>query len=313
MNKKGFLQISFPWIFAIIVGIFILFLTIYGITKLIGTQETVQDVKTSREIGILLNPLETSFEEGKTLSLGFPVDTRIFNLCNDIGDFGQQVIQVSQKSFNKWTRTSIDISFPNKYIFSKDPVEGRDMNVFAKPFDFPFKVTDLIYIIPVNDIYCFHNAPEDVEDDIDRLNLENLMIENCSDKKDVINVCFGSVTGVDCRVDVSYGSGYLTKSGATGNMYFTNDALMFGAIFSEKDVYECQVQRLMNRVAILSELYVDKANFISFRVCDTVLNTDLQLLASSAKAISSSSGLFTLQTMVEDLERRNSNALCRLW
>ena len=43
MNKKGFLQISFQWIFAIVVGIVILFLAIYGVSKLIGTGERTQE------------------------------------------------------------------------------------------------------------------------------------------------------------------------------------------------------------------------------------------------------------------------------
>ena len=57
--KKGFLQISFAWLFAIIVGIFILFLAIYGVTKLINVGQYQIDSETAKNLGILLNPLET--------------------------------------------------------------------------------------------------------------------------------------------------------------------------------------------------------------------------------------------------------------
>ena len=85
MNKKAYLQISFAWLFAIIVGAFILFLAIYGVTKLIKTEETTQEARTGKEISVLLNPLETSFETGKTTSLTLPIETRIYNKCNNYG------------------------------------------------------------------------------------------------------------------------------------------------------------------------------------------------------------------------------------
>ena len=50
-GKKGFLQISFAWLFALIVGAFVLFLAIYSITKIISTENTAQDAKASKQIG----------------------------------------------------------------------------------------------------------------------------------------------------------------------------------------------------------------------------------------------------------------------
>ena len=82
IKNKGYLQISFAWLFAIIVGAVILFLAIYASTRLMSTEQTTLDAKTGKEIGILLNPLETGFESIKATSLGFPVNTRIYNRCN---------------------------------------------------------------------------------------------------------------------------------------------------------------------------------------------------------------------------------------
>jgi len=75
--KKGYLQIPFALIFSIIVGIFILSLAIYGVVKVIHTGEGTIGAKTGKEIGTLLNPLETSFQSAQSSSLVFPVETTI--------------------------------------------------------------------------------------------------------------------------------------------------------------------------------------------------------------------------------------------
>src|SRR3989344_7386881 len=102
-NKKGQLQISFAWIFAIVIGAVILFLAIYISTKVVKTGETAVGAKTGKEISVLLNPLETGTEESVVVSLNMPVETRIYNQCSNSSNFGKQIIKISQKSFNKWT------------------------------------------------------------------------------------------------------------------------------------------------------------------------------------------------------------------
>ena len=116
INKKGFLQISFPWLFAIIVGAVILFLAIYASTTIIKTEKTTLDATSAKEIGVLLNPLETGFETGKTTSITFPTQTRIYNRCNNDGYFGRQIIKVSQLSLGSWSDSGIDVGFSNKNI-----------------------------------------------------------------------------------------------------------------------------------------------------------------------------------------------------
>ena len=94
MNRKAFLDISFSWIFAIIVGIFILFLAIYGLTKFTGTQNSVDTASGAKEMGILLGPLEIGFESGQTSSITMPVETKIYTRCEREGNFGKQTISL---------------------------------------------------------------------------------------------------------------------------------------------------------------------------------------------------------------------------
>ncbi len=310
MKNKGFIQISFPWLFAIIVGIFIIFLAIYGVTKLIKTEQTVIDVTTGKELGILLNPLETGFEQAKTTSLVFPADTRIYNDCELDEKFGTQIIRISQKSFNTWTETDIDVGFKNKYFFSDNIAESKDFFVFSKPFNFPFKVTDLIYLIPTKDIYCFVNSPEDIEDDLKTLGKDNLLYENCSNIQDSIKVCFAE--GSNCDVNVNTISQSIEKE--QKKVYYEGDALMYAAIFSDPEIYECHLNRIMNRLKILAGIYDDKAVIISSSNCNTNLEADLIQLMSLADSFDNSIDLFKMTDTVKTIKDRNDdNSRCKLW
>jgi len=304
MGKKAYLQISFAWLFAIIVGAFILFLAIFFSIKLINTEQTIQDAKTSKEIGILLNPLETGFETTKSTSISFPAETRIYNKCNNKGTFGRQIIQVSQKSFNKWSETNIDVGFSNKYIFSEEYVEAKKFYIFSKPFDFPFKVSDLMLITSSEKDYCFIDAPLKISEEILFLNQENLLVGNCSTQS--TKVCF---KGGDCEIKVDYDNKRIVKDGEI--MFFEGDALMYAGIFSNKEVYECQVKRLMQRVDSLALLYKNKAVFISEKGCYS--NLDLLTLSNLANSLEDSKDLFIMSNSVESIENENDLGNCKLW
>ena len=307
MKKNAYLQISFAWLFAIIVGAFILFLAIYATTQLMGTEQKTLDAKTGKEIGILLNPLETSFETAKVTSFTVPAETRIYNKCDNYGMFGKQIIQISQKSFNEWTETEINIGFSNKYIFSGREVEGKKFYVFSKPFNFPFKVTDLIYMFSSLKKYCFVNPPENIENEISDLEQENLLLEDCPE--DSINVCFGSG---DCDINVNYNMKYVEKDGE--RIHFEGDTLMYAAVFADPEIYECQLKRLMKRTGHLALLYEDKATFISRAGCYSNLNQDLFGLSSSANGLGSSGELSSMSYTVNDIKEKNkANWKCRLW
>ncbi len=309
--KKGYLQIPFALIFSIIVGIFILSLAIYGVVKVIHTGEGTIGAKTGKEIGTLLNPLETSFQSAQSSSLVFPVETRIYNKCNNNYGFGRQLIQISQKSFNKWTETDIDVGFSNKYIFSENPSEGKKFYLFSKPFDFPFKVADLIYLTSSSQNYCFVNAPENIEREISMLGQENLLTEDCPNSS--IKICFGNS---NCDINVnynpetsnSYSYGFVKKKGKS--VEFKSDALMYAGIFADKEVYECQVKRLMQRIEKLSMIYYDKSKFVSQKGCYSNLN----LLGLNNAVENFDGNLNSIINIAEDIKEKNEmNWECRLW
>ena len=304
-RKRGFLGIPFAWLFAIIVGGVILFLAIFAVTKISDTQQIALDAQTSKQIGVLLNPLETGFETAKTTSMALPSETRIFNRCNNNGYFGRQIIKVSQKTFNKWSEPSIDVGFSNKYIFSENPVEGKKFYLFSKPFNLPFKVADVIYLTSFDTNYCFRGAPEEVEDEIGYLNQNNLFFEECPARS--IEVCFGG----NCDIEINTKERTVSKGGE--KMHFNDLSLMYAAIFSDPQVYECQLKRLMQRGSQLSQLYVEKANLISREECFSNVNSQLLTLASEENGFGSSVNLNFVAGLADKVESANDVANCKLW
>lgn len=306
--KRGFLQISFGWLFALIVGAIVIFLAIFLVNKFSSTENASTSAKTSTEIGILLNPLETGFESATTSSFAVSSETKIFNECDEDGTFGYQTIQTSQKTFNKWEKTGIDVTFENKYIFSDKEVQGKMFYLFSKPLELPFKVSDLVYLSSASDTYCFVNAPDKIEEELSNLNQENILLglENCTETS--IKVCFSSS---NCDVNVKYNLGYVKKGDET--FYFKGDALMYAAIFADKDIYECQVSRLMKRLTRLVVLYEGKEEMLYNEGCELDISFYLTQLKVSAISFSDSSSLNQIFEESNTADNKNEELKCRLW
>ena len=304
-SKTGFIQISYAWLFAIIIGVIILFFAIYAATRLIKTEEAVTTAETGKEIDILLNPLETGFGEEKTTPLTIPVESRLNNRCNTFGNFGEQEISVSQKFKGKWTETGTGQISKNKYIFSNKSVEGKNFYLFSKPFEFPFKVSDLIFLTSSKDQYCFIDASEDIIKELSNLNQGNLFTENCPANS--IKICFE--TQENCDIEVDEGDKTVEKNGEL--VYYETPALMYGAIFSDPDIYECQVSRLMKRLKELALIYNYKEAIISEADCPADVN--LLVLIDSASSLQDSSNLINVKFAADDAEAENEGAYCRLW
>ncbi len=321
-NKRGDLQMSFSWIFAIVAGIFILVLAIYGVTKVIGIYKNQMNAQGAMGVNVLTNPFESSFESAKRVLVDVGGDARIYTDCSNSSTFGRQKIKTSQKVFDKWSEDeSVEINVQNRYIFSENPVEGKMFYVFSTPFEMPFKIADLIYITSTKDKYCFINPPEDIEEELEGLigetpsPNENFFVEerrsDCPEQSTL--VCFR--TGENCDITVSMSSSfgnYVQKP--TYRVYYEGEALMYAAIFSEKEEYECQVDRLMKRAEQLYLLYQDKSNFVLQRTrCNSELDFELVEMKNLLRDFSESKDLNTIFSLSEEIENKNKYAECKLW
>ncbi len=305
MNNKAQLQISFGWLFAIIVGIAILGFAFWFSYKIIDTEDEVTSAEKGKEIEILANSFETGFESGKSTYLELGIETRIRNTCGLKGEFGEQELLIAQKSFNKWNPVEFETNIENRYIFSDTEVQGEEFYLFSKPFYLPFKVSDLVYLTSVEDKYCFISSPSKINDEINQINQNNL---NTACSINDIRVCFNN--GEECDIKVNTEKKKVEKDGEV--MYYEGEALMYGAIFSDKETYECQVKRLMKRVSELCDIYQGKSWLIQDKGCpsDEVM---VSTLAANAEALKTSADLSFVKDTSIDVDYQNKKAICKLW
>ena len=126
-----------------------------------------------------------------------------------------------------------------------------------------------------------------------------------------IKVCFSSNPDCDIEViDYDNGQGYVRK--ANRNLYFTQ-GLLYGAIISSPEFYECNVKRMIARVSSLSQIYLDKEKLMNLRNCNSDLETELGVLKSAADNFESSAGLVEIETDARVLSLRNNIANCNLF
>ncbi len=316
-TKKGF-EMSFNWIFAIIVGVIILFIAIYATAKIIGVSEYQIYTETAAKLELLLDPIRPGLASGKSEQINFKKETRTYYTCNDAGTFGKQTIAFSEKTFGDYQEKGEEIN-SIKYIFAEEMIEGKNLYLFSMPFNFPFKIDDLIFISGKD--YCFYQAPNEIKDEIQNLNLKNIYFtdnpndKNCTGAK----VCFDSqceisVYGLceDYTCNSKYDYGKVFKENKV--MYYDN-TLLYAAIFSSPEIYECNVKRLMGKFSELAEVYTKKIDVINLKGCSSTVAPDLLIMIQDADSLKSPEDLYLLSLKAESIDKKNQMAIesCKLY
>lgn len=307
-NKKS-MEIGFNWMFAILAGGFILFLAIFAASKFIKTQESVLYTETAAQVVSIFDPLETGLAAGKSSEINFKKQSKFYFNCDykSNSPFGKQSISFSEQTFGeKYGEKSHPVFVYDKYLFAGSEIEGKKLVLFSKPFFMPFKIADLVIIL--TDDYCFYDAPQDIREDVEGLNLQNIKIANSSDCKG-IKVCFGRTS--DCDMKVYLKEKYVQKG--TDKLYYY-DSLVYGAIFSSPDLYECNVKRLMGKFNELGKVYLEKIKVIRRKGCDSRVDGKLGVMMTTSK-ITSSKDLISLSVISEDINTINDEAKpgCKLF
>ncbi len=303
---------SFTWIFAIIAGVIIIFLAIYGVSKIIDTGKNIKYTEAAAEIIALLNPFESGLSSGKSAELDFKKQAEIYFQCAAFPlPFGKQKLAFSQEDLGK-DKTGEAVSF-NNYVFA-DNLKSKKLYVFSKSFNLGIKVTDLLIITDKN--YCFKLAPNRIKEDIEKLGLTNIKLDICEEND--VNVCFGSY---DCDINVigqcndmdcedKYEYGFVFKNNE--KLYFV-DSLLYGAIVSPLELYECNVKRLMGKTSQLAGVYIDKINIVKDKGCSSDMQGDLNSMIAQANSLNSSSQLVSLYNIGKNINNKNENAICKIY
>jgi hypothetical protein len=319
-NKKAF-EMSFNWMFALIAGAIILFAAVYATTKFIDTGKTTLYTESASKISTLLDPMETGLASGKSAEINFDKEAITYHSCSsEFKPFGKSTISFTEsKSIGKQSENALnEINIYNKFIFANDSVSGKNLYLFSKPINIPFKVADLIMIS--SEEYCFYQAPNEIINEVNGLSLKNIKIienlKNCTG----IKVCFGTkdskcdvfvsgmCEGLNCESKYDYGK--VIKNGKTLYYY---EGLMYGAIVSSAQIYECNLKRLMNKLNELTTVYKDKIKVIQSENCDSDMQADLNILAGYASNFKSSEDLFQISQKAKDIDSKNKFALCSVY
>lgn len=315
-GKKAF-EMSFAWIFSIIVGGMIIALAIYAASQFINTGQQGVNTLTAKELTNLFDPLQTSVESGKINSdTKLITDTRIYTDCISEGVFGENRIMLAEKSaFNKkWSEPGGDIGIKNQYIFAENIIETKNPKFFIKPFYMPFKVADVMMMY--SEDYCFVNPPVKIAEELNNFisvtNGSGFYVKDSVDKCDVRKtVCFSG--SCDINVNCNNGdcsAGYVKKEGK--QLYFTG-GLVYGAVLSSSENYDCNVKRLMKKTEYLAQIYGKKAQFVSIRNCNSGLAIDMAELANLAHSFNKENDIFNIAVKAEDINNKNEVVECQLY
>ncbi|MBX4212318.1 hypothetical protein KW787_02580 [Candidatus Pacearchaeota archaeon] len=298
MRKKGF-EFSFGWIFAIIVGAAVISLAIYSTSRLISTEQRSQDTELAVQLQTILSPAETSGQESQVTPMTLPSESDIVFGCSQKGNFGSQQIQINGGN---------TIGFSNKYVFAPNSSKGKQFYILSQPLKMPFKIADIMIIWPKNTPYCFVQPPTSMESEIELFGFNiSSSIQGCP--KASVKVCFKEV----CDVMVDIQAKTVKKGKKT--VYYDDafgSALMYGAIFSDPSIYECQVNRLMKRAVHLSSLYISKASYLSSEGCTSSLEGDFSFYSQKASDLIDSRDISSVSAAAQDLDRKNE-IICKIF
>ncbi len=325
MNKKAY-EFSFAWLFAILVGAVIIFLAIYITTQIVDVERTRIDTVRAKEIGVLLTPVETNLEQSKLATISVPQEIRLFNNCTTNSNFGEQKLSALTKSGigkNWQPEPGVTSTFYNKYIFSQAELHSdNELYIFTKPFKFPYKIADLTIIWPDKTSYCFVFDSDAGKRGIIKTELENLKpkhVIRVSAKTDcqenAKTICFDDSS---CNINININQEKVTlENGETVSYIESQDssdrfALLFAAVFSDSELYKCQVERLTMKAANLADLYRLKSNYLTTKGCRSapLLPTLLQNYKSS---LSSTKSFTNSKSEADNLRIANGNLGCGLF
>jgi len=320
IKDKHAFEFSFSWIFAIIVGAVILFLAIFVSMNLIKGGEYEINIKTARSVLNTFEYIQTQTEESSVPPpLQLLKQTKIFTSCDSQEDFGEASIAISEVSgFSKeYTEKSKSVSTNNLYIFAEDEIEIKkqgNVYFFIMPFKMPFKTGDIS--IMHSKQYCFVDPDFEIENKISEIaqdNSENMVVEDSISRceENSVKVCFGGGRGCDVVVDTDGQKGTVSKDGE--QLFFIGD-LVYAAIFSSAENYECGVKRLITRLEYLSELYYDKAIFVNIRGCSTGLEDEMRQLQGMAEDYRDLGDLVEIKELADEIEQINQDeTICQLF
>lgn len=312
-NKKA-IEMGFNWLFAIIAGGFILFIAIFAAGRVITTGSSYGNTLTANNFVNIIETWEAGLATGlKPPELLFNTKTKLYFSCNEKDNlpFGMQRVSSSEVGMDKkYTGRGEAIAIKNKYIFTENQLEGKTFYPFSFGFYMPFKIADIIVFSDRN--YCFYDAPARFKEELTQLKMNNIVFPNKTSECDGVKVCFSS--GKECDISVSTQGKYVLKEGK--KLYYEGN-LLYAAIFSSPEIYNCNINRIVAKFNQLSSIYLEKIDVIEAKKCSSnVKNKLYQMKIMSDTFTSSGAGnirnLFGLSDEIDSINNQADTG-CKLY
>lgn len=245
LNKKGF-EISFSWLFAVIAGISVfLFLTWFAVkqTDLFGN---VSAQAAAEELDIAFTSFSSSMIGTK---LNFPKDVELEFKC----DSNEERMLINGKGGKK---------LKGNIVFSPNNMKNNEFSLWTKGWNIPFRVSNFIFLADNKHRYNLDGISstelEGVPDifktgvDGEKINFVQGRDGSPSDDEKTIYLEY------DSELDEHYGTIYIKGNEGQPLSYF-GDAMIYAAIFSDKDNFDCLYNKAKERAENVIKVYEERA------------------------------------------------------
>lgn len=326
-NKKALML--FHWILIMIVGAVILLFGVIFAGKSGGVEQQKQNVLVAEYLEMFFNPFTSvgaiadSF--GKRVSLPYEIDAEL--RCEG----GKEYLFVG--SGDKISSEKIE-----NFVYSNSRIKARELFVFTKSFEMPFRIADLIFTFDSSKKFCILYDEQDIgqADFVDQVrdDIEGSLVDvqgnfaYCQD----IGCCNEAGSTKIISFTAQRGDVNLVPRGASGDGFsfgevefrggkksvFVSNALAEAAMFSDYPLYSCNLRRLMSKTGSVSDIYSEKATYLGAiaqqQACNyNALKGDLgqlKALAGSVGSAQSSSSVQALHEAAKDIETKNMELPC---
>ena len=158
-------------------------------------------------------------------------------------------------------------------------------------------------------------SPEKIKKELEALKGDILPINITNSpsqcERDSVSVCFqsngcdinvkGTCTGQECKGDF-YKNGIVEKNNT--QLYYTS-GLLYGAIFSSPENYQCNVKRLVRKLGYVSEVYSEKSRLSANR-CNTGLQPDTLLMSKLSESYKGLNDLKIIEVQSGIIDTKNN-------
>jgi len=330
LKSKKAVELSFAMLFSIIAGAIIIFLAIYAATNFASQEKAGAYSQTALDLSNLLSPIANNIITGQSQIIRFTKESRIYINCSAQSSksmyFGSQSLAFSEESglIKKWSPPGSEIIRNNKYIFGHSIEQGKKLQVFSLPFNVGYRVDDLVIL--AMDSYCFISPPDSIKEKLaglltDTMNISATgRITDCP--KNSVRVCFGEgFTTGSCNITVEgnceenycrsqYDIGRIALENGK-NLYYSGN-LIYAAIFSSPEIYECNIARLGKKTAELGRVYREKIEIVKRVDCNSQLGPylDRVITISENLTMNKLANLNYQETLMDD---ENCKSTCELY